>query len=163
MKTKNTWKRILSYPAEILLLAGDIIPFSVLKKHSAFFDFVSHHFEAVYWIPGNHEYYHSDMAERSGTVHEEIRKNVFLINNSVAHYGDTRFVFTTLWSKIGPVSQWVVQQSMRDFFVISNGGKRFTVADFNEQHERCKQFLVQELSKNRDKTVVVLRITHQQW
>jgi 3',5'-cyclic AMP phosphodiesterase CpdA len=40
---------------EILLLAGDIVPFIGMEAETAFFDFVSRHFKQTYWVPGNHE------------------------------------------------------------------------------------------------------------
>ena len=63
--------------ADILLLAGDIVPFAIMNKHDDFFDKVSEQFDVVYWIPGNHEYYHSDLLEKCGPLNVKIRENVF--------------------------------------------------------------------------------------
>jgi predicted phosphohydrolase len=56
---------------EILLLAGDIIQFVDMEKENDFFNFLSDNFEHTYLIPGNHEYYRSDMTERTGSFHEK--------------------------------------------------------------------------------------------
>lgn len=34
-----------------------------------------------YWIPGNHEYYHFDLAKKTGVLNEPIKSNVHLVNN----------------------------------------------------------------------------------
>jgi hypothetical protein len=64
-----------------------------MKEAMGFFDFVSDSFEQVYWVPGNHEYYRSDINHRTGEISERIRSNVSLVNNvSVEHKG-VRLVF----------------------------------------------------------------------
>ncbi len=52
---------------DILILAGDIIPFSLIDKAKNFFNYISDNFLMTYWVPGNHEFYNSDINERSGS------------------------------------------------------------------------------------------------
>lgn len=79
------------------MLAGDIIPFVEIEKENDFFNFLSDSFGHTYWIPGNHEYYRSDIAERTRTFHEKIRSNVSLLNNIAIEHKEVRFLFSTLW------------------------------------------------------------------
>ncbi|MES1222645.1 MAG: metallophosphoesterase [Bacteroidota bacterium] len=140
----------------VLVLAGDIVPFALMKKHDAFFDYVADHFETTYWVPGNHEYYHFDLADKCGSFQEKIRSNVLLINNMAVDHDDVRFVFSTLWSHISPIHQLDIQRGMYDFHVIKHKDLTFTAHDYNEQHEACLAFLDKELSiKKTKKTVVV--------
>ena len=88
---------------DILVLAGDIVLFSEMEKHQAFFDDLSEKFKMVYWIPGNHEYYNFDAANESGVINEQIRHNVFLVNNITIEFEKVRIIFSMLWSKISQV------------------------------------------------------------
>lgn len=147
--------RPLKPRGDILILAGDIVPFHVLKKSTAFFDFVSENFQFAYWIPGNHEYYHSDAALKSGVLNEKIRDNVFLVNNVAIHHDDVKFIFSTLWSKISLSNQWSIQQNMSDFQVIKFHEERFSPSHFNQLHEDCLNFIKQEIAKEHSgKTVL---------
>src|SRR3989337_4078715 len=130
---------------EILLLAGDIIPFAEIEKENDFFNFLSDSFEHVYWIPGNHEYYYADIKERTGTFHEKIRPNVSLLNNTAIHHNGVRLLFSTLWSNINPAKEFVIQKSMADFRLIKNNGKKITVDDYNRLPEDCRAFLNHKL------------------
>ena len=155
-------KLVKKYPLEkagdILILAGDIVPFKLIDQHSDFFDYVSQKFEFTYWVPGNHEYYHDDLSLRSGNVEEKIRENVFLLNNTSRVHGHIELIFSTLWSLINPNNEWQIQQALSDFHVITNAGNRFTVADFNELHKNSLLFLEERLNQSPQTTKVV--VTH---
>jgi len=141
---------------EVLLLGGDIIPFTEMDKETDFFDFAADHFEQTYWIPGNHEYYGSDIHPRSGVVNEGIRSNVSLLNNYTIHYKDVRLICSTLWSKISPLKERIIKLGMADFHLIKNNGKKISIMDYNFLHDACKKFIASELqSKTEQKTVVV--------
>lgn len=126
---------------EILLLAGDITLFPEIEKEKEFFDFVSDNFEQAYWIPGNHEYFGTDIHQRTGTFHERIRTNVSLLNNMVIEYKDARLLFTTLWSKIDPTREWVIRKTMADFRLIRKNGNKINVDDYNALHEEALMFI----------------------
>ena len=143
---------------EILLLAGDIIPFAEIGKENDFLSFLSDSFEHTYWIPGNHEYYRSDITERTGTFHEKIRSNVSLLNNTAIEHKGVRLLFSTLWSKIDPVLEVVIQKSIADFRFIKNNGKKITVDDYDQLHEDCRALLVKHLSTASDQKTIV--VTH---
>ncbi len=141
---------------EVLLLSGDIVLFTLMGKHGDFFDYVSDHFETVYWVPGNHEYYHTDLAEKRGTLFEKIKSNVFIVNNQVVQHQNVKFIFSTLWTKISPEYQWNIQQQVSDFHVIKYQGEPFTPDQYNQLHEESKQFIMQKAEQEfTGKTLVV--------
>ena len=141
---------------EILLLAGDITPFAEIEMVQDFFDFVSSSFEHTFWIPGNHEYYHSDITHTSGTFHEKIRSNVSLLNNTSILYRDVQLIFSTLWSKIDLTKELVIKKYMADFHWIQSNGKKINVDDYNRLHDECRAFILNVVNPAREiKTLVV--------
>jgi predicted phosphohydrolase len=143
---------------EILILAGDIMLFCEMHRHKDFFDFLSKSFKAVYWIPGNHEYYQSSMDGRIGTFREQIRDNVFLLNNTIEIIDNVRFVFSTLWSFIGKEAEKEIWHSMNDFRVIEISGKKLTPAIYNKLHLESREFLTKTLRQKLEGPTVV--VTH---
>ena len=141
---------------DVLILAGDIVPFAIMDKHADFFNYLSDHFKTTYWIPGNHEYYHSDIAMKSGTLNEKIRTNVFLVNNITIEYENIEFIFSTLWSKISPEHESKLEQAMNDFRQIEYKNQLFTPQQLNELNLQCVLFLTLELGSNKlTKKIVV--------
>ena len=141
---------------DILILAGDIVPFASMDAHKDFFRYASYNFEKTFWVPGNHEYYFSDVNKRSGTFKEQILSNVFLVNNITEDVNGVKLIFSTLWSNIASQYQWQVEHGMSDFRVIKNGNYRLSVDKFNALHDECFSFVSEELKKEqKGKTVVV--------
>ena len=140
---------------EVLVLAGDILPFALFNKHKDFFTYVSDHFETTFWLPGNHEYYHFDITEKSGVLHEQIRSNVFLVNNTSVVQDNVKLIFSTLWSKISAGNQWEIERSMNDFRLIKQKGYRFSAEQYNQLHEESMAFIQNELKGVKDEKVAV--------
>ena len=140
---------------DVLVLAGDIVPFAVMDKHKDFFSYVSDHFEATYWLPGNHEYYHFDIAEKSGVLHEAIRSNVFLVNNSSVVHENAKLIFSTLWSHISTGYQWQIERSLNDFDLIKHKGLRFSAEHYNQLHEESLAFIQKELKAVKEEKTAI--------
>lgn len=141
--------------AEILVLAGDIVPFNQTDRHADFFSYLSDHFETTYWLPGNHEYYHFDAEQKTGNVYENIRKNIVLVNNVSVDLQSIRLVFTTLWSHIRTENQWYIENALNDFRMIKYNGFRFSVERYNQLHADAIEFLNKmTLSSSNENTVV---------
>jgi len=143
---------------DILIMAGDIVPFRVMGHHNDFFDFVSDNFKTTYWIPGNHEYYHSDLAERQGSFSEKIRENVHLLNNVSIRIEDIRFIFSSLWSHISEAHQWQIQQRLSDFYVIRYNNGVLLPAVYNQLYQESLTFINKELDHAKDERKIV--VTH---
>ena len=140
---------------DVLVLAGDIMPFVVIKKHKDFFSYVSDHFKTTYWLPGNHEYYHFDIAKKSDVLYEKIRSNVFLVNNTSVMLENVKLIFSTLWSKISTGHQWQIERSLNDFHLIKNKGFRFSADQYNQLHEDSLAFIQNELKVVQNEKVAV--------
>ena len=140
---------------DVLVLAGDIVPFAVMDKHKDFFSYLSDHFNTTYWLPGNHEYYHFDIAEKSVVLHEKIRSNIFLVNNTSVVHEQVKLIFSTLWSKISPGHQWEIERNMNDFHLIKYKGYRFSAEHYNRLHEESLAFIQEELNSVKNETVTV--------
>ena len=150
---------------DILILAGDIVLFSKLDNHLDFFNYCSDNFKFTYWVPGNHEYYHSDVClplskvNKTGILNEKIKDNVFLINNVAIKHDNIKFIFSTLWTKINPTNQFWIERSMSDFIVIKYNGDYFNINHCNDLHDKSISFIKTELEE-KDFTGKIIVATH---
>ncbi len=140
---------------DVLILAGDIVPFGLMDKHNDFFKYVADHFKTTYWIPGNHEYYYYDLATKCGTINEKIKSNVFLVNNMAFIHENVKLVFSTLWSKISSENEWNIERSVSDFHVIKYNKNRFSAPVFNQLHAESLAFIESEIHRKEFDTKLV--------
>jgi predicted phosphohydrolase len=149
-------KHLLEPVGEVLILAGDILPFALHKEQTAFIDYIANHFEMVYWVPGNHEYYGYDLATVADPLLEKLRSNVWLVNNQVVDYKNISFICSTLWSKIDVVHALDIQRSISDFFSIQWQGQKFTTRQFNQLHNQSVNFLEKAIKEvSTEKSIVI--------
>jgi predicted phosphohydrolase len=148
----------LNAVGDILVLAGDIVTFHDLEKGNEFIDFACDHYFAVYWVPGNHEYYGFDIASKPNPLFEKIRNNFFLVNNQSIVTGGVRLVVTTLWGRIDARHAWDIERSVADFSAIAYGGRKFTARDFAFLHNESFSFLKSAFHEPGNEPVVV--VTH---
>jgi len=143
---------------EILVLAGDIIPFILQHKVNWFFDYLSDNFQHTYWIPGNHEHYHSSIDNFNVPLYEKIKNNVSILNNRVVIYKNVELIFSTLWSHISAPNHLVIERSVSDFSLIKYNGKKLRPIDFNQLHKTDLAFLKSASAVKSDNQRII--VTH---
>lgn len=94
-------KELLYPKGNILILAGDICHIDSIDSHRLFFDYVSHHFQYVLYVPGNHEFYSSfyNYRELESIAKKFLSsyKNIFYLNNSSIMIDEILFTGSCLW------------------------------------------------------------------
>ncbi len=146
---------LLEVSGEILILAGDIVPLHDEHLNSPFFRFVAENYQQVYWVPGNHEYYHHDIASYGSSMNMEIHPRIRIVNNVVMEYGGVQLIFSTMWSKISPPNERLVEQGMADFDCISFKNRKLRASDFNRLHDESVLFLNKAVREQTGPFVVV--------
>ena len=145
--------------ADILILAGDILPIADLEQHQDFINYLSDHFQMTYWIPGNHEFYGSDLATMPNRFEESIRPNVLLLNNIVKEVADPtgpiELIFSTLWSDIPAHLTEIVSKRVQDFNQIQWNGGKMTPQVYNQLHQNALDFLAPALASKTTRKMVV--------
>ncbi|MCW3789610.1 metallophosphoesterase [Plebeiibacterium sediminum] len=152
-------KNPMNSVGDILVLAGDITYWG--KKHfkHSFFDYISKRFKAVYYVPGNHEFYTGkDLRIIDKPVFESIRENIWMVNNTSIAIEGVEFFFSTLWSNIPNDKSLYIENNVSDFYKIKYHGKDLNTDIFNELHERSIAFLQQSIVNSKASKKVI--VTH---
>ena len=153
---RNPFKAV----GDVLVLAGDNLPLKEWKtyRQHRFFDWCAEHFRETLLIPGNHEFFGSDIADWDGEWEIELRPNVRMYQNRVVRIDDTDLILSTMWSRIPEPLGRYFHAHMGDFICIKKNGNPFTIYDYNEEHEKCLAFLKEAVAASDAARKVV--VTH---
>lgn len=148
-----------SYPirksGEVLVLAGDIIPLHDEFFNNPFFGRISDQYEQVFWVPGNHEFYYTDMKDFSDSFEIKMKSNIRIVHNKSIEYKGVRFIFTTLWSRISEAREREIEQGVSDYACILKNGRKIRVKETNHLHAKSMEFVSKTLETPHKQTVVV--------
>ena len=145
---------------DILILAGDI---GVLGDKdylsNPFWDWASKNYKQVIIAYGNHEFYEGEDLSlmKDGTIFK-IRENINYYYNCVITFENIDIIVSTLWSHIKKEHEEKVTYSVNDFRLIKYNNEILTAKQFNEEHERCLNFIKNSLKNSKAKYKII--VTH---
>ncbi len=157
--TENTaflQKKPLKPVAEYLALTGDISYRGRIEKADAwFYDWCSDNYEQTWIVAGNHEFYDgSDISILEKPLCEEIKPNVFMLNNTVLSINGVNLLFTSLLSKISDPDNIIIRMCMNDFRRISFHDRLLSITDYNHINGICIGFLEEALDKSNAPSII---------
>ncbi|MFV1998671.1 MAG: metallophosphoesterase [Acidiferrobacterales bacterium] len=144
--------------ANVVILAGDIgVGMEGLRWAEARFPDIP-----VIYVPGNHEFYHHDIA-LIDELKTKVPDNIHMLDDDQVVIDGVRFLGSILWTDFalfGEADKFfamqTARQQMTDFSIIQNHGCRFTPEDAIRLHTASRDWLAAMLAEPFDgKTVVV--------
>lgn len=128
------------------------------SKH-LFWDWASDNYRQVIVAVGNHELYkYYDLAKIPKGLVCLIRENVKCYYDAVVQIENVEFIISTLWAKISLDEAYISECSISDFKRILYNGEMLTWDKFNQEHDKCIQFIQNEVSKSIADHIIV--VTH---
>ena len=115
--------------ADVLVLAGDIVPYIKIERLNGFFKDCAAKYPKVIYIAGNHEYYGGKIDKADGVITNALNqcKNVHYLNNKCLFIDDVMFFGGTLWSDLSksPLHTAIAEQYMNDYKYIRVASKDY--------------------------------------
>ncbi|MFL6582398.1 MAG: metallophosphoesterase [Burkholderiales bacterium] len=147
--------------ADVVVLAGDI------DNGTRAFGWAEHTFpdRTVLYVPGNHEFYESELSETASALQERARRsqNVRVLDNEELIVHGVRFLGTTLWTDFAllgaQLKERIFQEARKyvlDFRKIRMGNDFLTPQQTIALHQHALLFLQERLQQPfSGKTVVI--------
>lgn len=64
-------------------------------------------------------------------------------------------IASTLWAKIHPWDEYQTERGVTDFHRIRNGQFRLSAQRFNQEHERCREFIERSVVESKARHIIV--------
>lgn len=143
---------------DVLILAGDILPIVHVNKpkYAQFFENMASKFTNILYVPGNHEYYGSDL-NNVNMLKYSLPPSVTVLNNEAIIIDGIKFIGGTMWTNLhngSPAAIIASKQMMNDYRVIKNNGRMFTVEDWLLEHDKFINFLNSQLDDKHINVVI---------
>ena len=154
-------KRFPFKKGELLCIAGDIgSPYHI--HYHEFLVYCSQTFKYVVFIAGNHEYYGSSIPETNQLLTNlaSTFQNVFFLNDTTHYIEEYNLLIigTTLWTNVFDLSGDLSGNLSCDLsgYLDFQQIRGMDCSCMDELHEQSKQFLINELEKKPNASVVVM-------
>ena len=157
----------------VLVLSGDIMTaYGMDKDGLEFFQHVSRRFMHVIYIPGNHEYYRSNINKADNDIRAWLKtngfNNVHFLNKESIILDGTAYIGATLWTDMrggNPVAANMVQRVLYDYKVIEIDGddgkpRKLLANDTMKLHAEHKEFILSEIAKHKAAGLNTVVISH---
>jgi len=145
--------------ADILLLAGDI-GYPSKPSYSFFLSMMSPHFEKIFVIPGNHEYYKANLPiPKVDNLCRQVcsslpQQNVEFLQNEEYKLSSRISVYgTTLWSHINHENANAVCNIINDYKYVQDFTPQVSNSLHNEANTKLTDFII---NKEHDQKVIVM-------
>ena len=130
--------------ADVLVLAGDI---GMADDETVeWLRGLSGRYEAVLYVPGNHEFYGKDLDDANSFMNGMSAFGGYeWMNNQAVQVGERRFVGSPLWANFchEPLSMFNAGRAINDFRRIRHGGGLMTPATMLDLHTEAVAFLTE--------------------
>ena len=149
--------RYLEIPeGEVLILAGDICLVDEIGEMDKFFNQCVAKYDKVYYVMGNHEFYHSSFKDAHSRLKSALPKGIRLLQNQSEYYNGVHFVGATMWTDFNNDGLEIesARHYMNDYYTI--GG--FTPEKSIEENTNTKEWFNQCVPMLKQAPVVM--ITH---
>lgn len=149
----------------VLVLAGDICLINGIARHTGFFEQINGQFRTILYVPGNHEYYNSDLRDGLENLKQNLSQfdRIHVLNNECLHIDNVTFVCSTMWSNFEN-NDWFSKQHCRmgcsDFILIKENGKQITPDKLLHKFETSKTWIFASIFEQKEQDRKVVVVTH---